>query len=57
MTDEMPTLGPDFLTDDHVEAIQTYEEQVLGLSAAERGTTSISSSNRSASRPGSRTTA
>ena len=34
--DEMPTLGPDFLTDDQVEAIQIYESSVLNLPAAER---------------------
>ena len=33
---DLPTLGPEFLTDDHVEAIQTYEEHVLQLPAAER---------------------
>ncbi len=32
----MPTLGPDFLTDDQVEAVQTYEEHVLGIPASER---------------------
>ncbi|MGB0717361.1 MAG: hypothetical protein ACPGXK_15900, partial [Phycisphaerae bacterium] len=30
------TLGPDFLTDDHVEAIQTFEAEVLGIAAADR---------------------
>ncbi len=32
----MPTLGPDFLTDDHVEAIQMYENNVLQLPVAEQ---------------------
>ncbi len=30
------TLGPDFLTDDHVEAVQFYESSVLELPAAEQ---------------------
>ncbi len=30
-----PALGPDFLTDDHVEAIQTYEQNILKLPPAE----------------------
>ena len=33
---EMPTLGPDFLTDDHVEAIQIYENEVLKIPPAEQ---------------------
>ena len=32
---EAATLGPDFLTDDQVEAIQIFEREVLGLPAAE----------------------
>ncbi len=32
----LATLGPDFLTDDHVEAIQIYEADVLNLSGSER---------------------
>jgi len=32
----MATLGPDFLTDDHVEAIQFYEADVLHIPASER---------------------
>jgi len=31
-----PTLGPDFLTDDQVEAIQIYENDILKLAPAER---------------------
>ena len=34
--DALPTLGPDFLTDDHVEAIQIYEAEVLNMPASER---------------------
>lgn len=30
------TLGPDFLTDDHVEAIQAFEAEVLGLPQSDR---------------------
>ncbi len=35
-TEQLATLGPDFLTDDHVEAIQIYEGDVLNISASER---------------------
>ncbi|UCE60435.1 MAG: SEC-C domain-containing protein [Phycisphaerales bacterium] len=35
-SDEQPTLGPDFLTDDQVEAIQFFENDVLRLSPAEQ---------------------
>ncbi len=34
--DEIAALGPDFLTDDQVEAIQAYETHVLQLPASER---------------------
>jgi preprotein translocase subunit SecA len=34
--EDSPTLGPDFLTDDHVEAIQIYENNVLGVVPAEQ---------------------
>ncbi|MBI1825290.1 MAG: SEC-C domain-containing protein [Planctomycetes bacterium] len=33
---DMPTLGPDFLTDDQVEAIQIYENDVLKLPTSEQ---------------------
>ena len=35
-SDKQPTLGPDFLTDDQVEAITFYENDVLKLSPAEQ---------------------
>ncbi|MCH7596486.1 MAG: SEC-C domain-containing protein [Planctomycetes bacterium] len=34
--EERPALGPDFLTDDHVEAIQFYENDVLKITPAEQ---------------------
>ncbi|MCG3131354.1 MAG: Protein translocase subunit SecA [Phycisphaerae bacterium] len=36
LSDEEAALGPDFLTDDHVEAIQTYEREILKLPTAEQ---------------------
>jgi len=33
--DDVPALGPDFLTDDHVEAIQQYQSMVLSMASTE----------------------
>ncbi|MEK6676135.1 MAG: hypothetical protein AABZ47_10835, partial [Planctomycetota bacterium] len=33
---DVPTLGPDFLTDDHVEAIQIYESNILKIPPADQ---------------------
>ncbi len=33
---ELATLGPDFLTDDHVEAVQLYEQTILKLAPSEQ---------------------
>ncbi len=33
---DTPTLGPDFLTDDHVEAIQTFENNILKIAPSEQ---------------------